>query len=155
MFTLPGPVQESNATIEIKVGEQGFQLTLRPVTDDEKTRDSALFQRFAAEQDPAKATDFFLARNALRASCVIGWEGVLDSDGKPVKFTQERFKSIMSYSDIRAQIIGPVNQHFEKRLETATLGEFKGRPSGSIPDAPLRTSPKSSDGTPGESQQGG
>lgn len=153
MFTLSAPVEETIKTIEVKLGDQGFTLSLRPVSDEERTRDSALVQKFFNEDDPGKAGDWFIARNELRASCVIDWEGVLDPEGKPIKFTAEAFKRVMTFDDIRAQVIGPVNRHFERRLDAVRLGESAALPTGSTPDGSgPKNSPTSSDGTQGGSQ---
>jgi len=155
MFTLAGPVVETNRELEFKIGEQGFTLILRPVTDDERTRDSALVQRFFNEDNPKLAGDWFIARNELRASCVIDWKGVQDPDGKPVKFTQAAFKLLLGVDGVRDEVIGPINRHFEKRIDAVKLGESPAPPTDSTPGGSVpKNSPKLSDGSPDVLQPG-
>lgn len=154
MFTLEDEVIEQNREVEIKLGDKALTLILRPVSDDERMRDSALHHKFIFEDDPDKAVAFFVARNDLKKSLVIGWKGIETPDGKLVPFTEKNFQRLLKSKAVRSLVVDAVDDHFNGKIAEAELGKLRGLSQDSSPGGliAMKDSQLSLNGTAGESQ---
>lgn len=157
MFTLEDDVTPEVRRVEIKLGEMSLTILMRPVTDDERIKDTALHLKFSIEDDPEKSAAFFAARDALKKSVVIGWEGIQTPDKKPIPFTAKNFQRLLKSREVRSLVVDAVNDHFNNRIADAALGESRGPLLGSLPgdSNELSDSRQSSTSTVDGSQQDG
>lgn len=148
MITLATPELPNNVKVSVEVEGGGFVLILRPVGDEDRLRDSALSSRYWQSDDPTEAGVWFVARDKLRKSAVIGWEGVQAPDGKPIPFDEKSFGVLLSIKGVRAKVVPIVNEHFEgKAVDPVALGKLQKSPEdSSTGDTSTEKFPTSSNG---------
>ena len=159
MFTLGPAVQKPNVRIEIKVGKGAFGLLLRPVSDDERLFERGLTDRFWHDDNPEMIGRIHVARSKSLLKLIVGWDGVVDPEGKAVPFTPDALSSLLSVAGSAvAEVLvdhfrgdGGAGQREKGESETSeTLPQESSAADGSTGT----TSLSSSVGMPDDSGQG-
>lgn len=120
--------------LDIKVGEFGFVLIMRPVSDEERLADTALFNKYWNETDPDLAVRWYAALDNLRKAAIVGWEGVNDPSGNPVKYSPEALAVLLKVPGARKAITTAVRDYFDASgVDPKALGEPAKLPTNTSP----------------------
>ncbi len=147
-ITLGGQCLQAGGRLDIKVGEFGFVLIMKPISDDERIADRALFSRYWNETDPILVARWFAALDELRKSTIEGWEGVNDPAGNPVKYSLETLAILLRIPGARTAVTEAVRDYFDASgVDPKALGESVKQPSNTSPGETGQQQPTTSSST--------
>jgi hypothetical protein len=122
MISLAAEIQSLSKRVPVKVGDGGFTLLLKPVSEDDRLADNGIATRFWEAEGPEEVRQWMVARRRLRIEAVIGgWEGVtapnVAGDEVPVPYSSDALARLLRVPGVAQVVIPIVEDHFTGKAD--------------------------------------